>query len=137
MKKLKGLYNKHKELILYVFFGGLTTLCNFAVYYIFAHLFSFHEIAATIIAFVISVLFAFFTNRKYVFASRAKGMKQISSELVKFFGSRLFSGGLDLLIMYVFVTLLLFNDMLIKLLSNVLVVIINYIFSKLFVFKRK
>lgn len=131
------LCQKYKELILYVFFGGLTTLCNLVCYYIFAHLLGLDEITATVIAFVVSVLFAFFTNRRYVFMSDAKGTKQVTSELVKFFGSRLFSGGLDVLIMYLFVSLLLYNDMLIKILSNILVIILNYIFSKLFVFRKK
>lgn len=137
MEKIKCLYIKYKELILYVFFGGLTTLCNIVSYYIFAHMFFLNEIASTILAFIISVLFAFFTNSRYVFMSKAKGFKQVSNELVKFFGARLFSGGLDVLIMYIFVTLLMFNDIVIKILSNIIVIILNYLFSKLFVFKTK
>ncbi|MFZ2539257.1 MAG: GtrA family protein [Oscillospiraceae bacterium] len=137
MEKIKRLYLKHKELILYVFFGGLTTLCNLICYYIFAHIFSIDEITSTIISFIVSVLFAFFTNRRYVFMSNAKGVKQVTNELARFFGARLFSGGLDVLMMYLFVTLLLFNDMLIKILSNIVVIILNYIFSKLFVFRKK
>ncbi|MEG0693627.1 MAG: GtrA family protein [Oscillospiraceae bacterium] len=137
MEQLKVLYVKHKELILYVFFGGLTTFCNLLCYYIFAHIFAVDELISTIIAFVVSVLFAFFTNRRYVFMSTAKGMKQITGELTKFFGARLFSGGLDVLLMYLFVTLLLYNDMLIKILSNIIVILLNYIFSKRFVFREK
>ena len=137
MKTLKQIVQKHKELILYGFFGGLTTLCNFVVYYISAHVLSIDELSATVIAFIVSVLFAFFTNRQYVFQSKATGMKQITLELTKFFGSRLFSGGLDLLLMYIFVTLLNYNDMVVKLLSNVIVIILNYIFSKVFVFRKK
>ena len=67
MKTLKQIVQKHKELILYGFFGGLTTLCNFVVYYISAHVLSIDELSATVIAFIVSVLFAFFTNRQYVF----------------------------------------------------------------------
>ncbi len=137
MDKVKNLYLKHRELILYVFFGGLTTLCNLICYYVLAHILSINEITSTIISFIISVLFAFFTNRRYVFMSDAKGVQQVTNELVKFFGARLFSGGLDVLIMYIFVTLLLFNDMFIKVLSNIVVIILNYIFSKLFVFRKK
>lgn len=137
MEKLKKIYTTHKEIILYVFFGGLTTLCNLVCYYIFAHILSVDELISTIIAFFISVLFAFATNRRYVFMSNAKGVKQTTAELIKFMGSRLFSGGLDLLLMYIFVTLLLFNDLLIKILSNIIVIILNYILSKLFVFRKK
>lgn len=136
MEKLITCYQKHKEIIHYVFFGVLTTVCNFVVYFILVRVFLIDEITSTIIAFIVSVLFAFFTNRKYVFSSKAVGFKETASELTKFFGSRLFSGGLDVLIMYIFVTLLLFNDILIKILSNIFVVILNYIFSKIFVFKK-
>lgn len=131
------IFKKYREIIVYVFFGGLTTLCNIFVYWICAHPLNIDEITSTIIAFVVSVIFAFATNRIWVFHSGARGIKEIAYELCRFFGARLFSGGLDVLIIFVFVTHMGFNDMIIKLLSNVMVVILNYIFSKLFVFKKK
>lgn len=136
-EKIKALFIKYKEYVLYIFFGGLTTLVNVLSFWVFVYLFHLDEINSTIIAFVISVIFAFLTNRKWVFESKAKGAKAIFFETTKFFSSRLFSGGLDLLIMFIFVTVLAFNAMVIKLLSNILVIILNYVFSKVFVFKKK
>lgn len=135
--KIKAFFYEYKEYILYIFFGGLTTLSNIISYALLRHLFSIDELTATVIAFIISVIFAFFTNRKWVFESKASGFKAILSEGIKFFGSRLFSGGTDLLIMFIFVTQAGFNDMLIKILSNILVIILNYLLSKVFVFKKK
>lgn len=137
MGGLRRIFLKYRELISYVFFGGLTTLCNIFVYWVLARIFSADELISTAIAFVISVIFAFYTNRKWVFFSKEKGVRPVFFEGCKFFASRLFSGGLDLLIMFIFVTILNYNDMIIKILSNILVIILNFIFSKLFVFKKK
>ena len=91
---------------------------------------------STILAFIISVLFAYLTNRKWVFESKAKG-KEILTELVKFFLCRFATGIFDFLCMYVLVDLLQFNDVIIKILSNVIVIILNFVASKLLVFNKK
>lgn len=137
MDRIKALYQKYRELILYVFFGGLTTVVNFVSYAVFAKMLGVDEITSTVIAFVLSVIFAYLTNRKWVFQSRASGWRAIGYEVATFFGGRIFSGLLDVLIMYVFVTRLGFYDLLIKILSNILVIILNFIISKLIVFRKK
>lgn len=137
MEKIKKLYFKYQEMIAYLFFGGLTTVCNFVVYFIATRLFTQNELVAAIEAFVISVIFAFWTNRKWVFKSSAKGIKAVSAELAKFFSGRLFSGGMDLLIIFIFVTRMGMNDLIIKIISNILVIILNYFISKLLVFKKE
>lgn len=137
MEKIKALFQKYRELILYVFFGGLTTIVNFVSYALLAKAAHVDEITSTVIAFVLSVIFAYLTNHKWVFQSRAAGWKAVSYEVATFFGGRVFSGLLDVLIMYVFVTRLGCYDLLIKILSNILVIILNFIISKLIVFRKK
>lgn len=136
MKLLKSLFLKYRELILYVFFGGLTTLVNWAGYWLLADVFHVPYLWATAIAQVLSILFAYVTNRIWVFESKAKGFSAVFWEMVRFFGCRAASFVLDLLCMRIGVGGLHINDMVMKLLSNVIVVIVNYVFSKLIVFRK-
>lgn len=136
MKQLKSLFLQYKELILYVFFGGLTTLVNWGGYWILADLLHVPYLWATAIAQILAILFAYITNRKWVFQSRAKGVAPVLWEMVRFFGCRAFSFVLDLGCMWVGVDLLHINDKVMKLLSNVVVIIVNYVFSKLIVFRK-
>ena len=134
MERIKELYNKYREMILYLFFGGCTTLVNIAAYYICSKI-GFGTALGTVIAWVLSVLFAYVTNRKYVFESNSCGFSAVLKEIVGFFMCRLATGLLDLAVMVVFVDYLRFNDMLIKILSNIVVIVLNYIASKLMIFK--
>lgn len=136
MGTLKALYLKYKELILYVFFGGLTTLVNWGGYWLLADLCHVPYLWATAIAQIAAILFAYVTNRIWVFESKAKGFSAIFWEMVRFFGCRAFSFVLDLLCMRVGVGTLHINDKVMKLLSNVIVIIVNYVFSKLIVFRK-
>lgn len=136
MERIKALFNKYRELILYLFFGGCTTLVNIISYYICSKI-GIGTALGTVIAWVLSVLFAYITNRKYVFESKAFGFAPILRETAGFFLCRLATGLLDLAIMVVFVDYLHFNDMLIKILSNIIVIVLNYIASKLMIFKSK
>lgn len=134
MERIKALFNKYRELILYLFFGGCTTLVNIISYFICSRI-GIRTSVSTIIAWVLSVLFAYITNRNYVFASKAFRFEPIIKEIAGFFLCRLATGLLDLAIMVVFVDYLHFNDMLIKMLSNIIVIVLNYIASKLMIFK--
>ena len=93
-------------------------------------------LVSTAIAWVLSVLFAYFTNRVWVFQSTASGTKAILREIGSFFGCRLLSGAIDMGIMFLCVSVLGLPDKLIKILANVVVIILNYLFSKLFIFKK-
>jgi putative flippase GtrA len=135
-ENLKKLFYKYKEIILYCIFGGLTTIINIIAYFIFSRFFNVNYLVSNIIAWVLSVLFAYVTNKTFVFQSRNTEVKYVIKELIAFIGSRLFSGVLDFGIMYVFVDVLSFNDFIIKIIANVIVIVINYIFSKLMVFKK-
>lgn len=138
MKKLFDLYKKHKEGINYLIFGGLTTVLSLIVYYVLTWTIINPNDAielqiANILSWVCGFLFAYFTNRKYVFNS--KNEKKIK-EFISFFLSRISTLFLDMLIMFIFVTLLKYNDQLFKIISQVLVIVTNYILSKVFVFKK-
>ena len=130
-----NLFNKYREVIAYLFFGGCTTLINIISFWICVRLFSISATISTIIAWFLSVLAAYLTNRTWVFNSKASGIKEITSEITKFFSCRILTGLLDLVIIYVFVERLGFYDMLIKIISNVIVVIANFVASKLIIFK--
>lgn len=136
MIKIKELFAKYREMILYLFFGGCTTLVNIVVYYICSRI-GLGTAVSTVIAWVLSVLFAYVTNRKYVFESKAVGFVPILKETAGFFLCRLATGLLDLAIMVVCVDLLHFNDMIIKILSNIVVIVLNYVASKLLIFKNQ
>lgn len=127
---------KYRELILYVFFGVLTTLVNWASYWFLADLLKMDYMAATFIAQVLSILFAYVTNRTWVFESKVAGAKGIAVEMAKFFGARGVSLVLDMAVMYLGVGVLHVNDKVMKIISSVIIIIANYVFSKLFVFKK-
>ena len=124
MKKIKELITSCREVLAYLFFGVCTTLVTGTT-------------AGTVTAWILSVLFAYVTNRRWVFESRADSAIGIVREGLSFFSCRLATGILDLTVMVFFVELLHQNDMLIKILSNVLVIILNYLASKLFIFQRE
>ena len=142
MEKIKELYLKYKEIVNYLIFGVLTTIVSLAVKYILLFTILNPQNAielqiAIIISWIAACLFAYVTNRKYVFESKSN---KIFKELVSFFASRLVTLGIEMLIMYIFVTLLKLNSdtwvVIWTLISQVAIIIGNYIFSKLFVFKK-
>ena len=135
--RISELLQKYKSQILYLFFGGCTTLVNVAVYGLCAHAANLSTTLSIIIAWAISVLFAYLTNRTWVFDSQARTAEEIAREMGSFFLGRSATGVLDLVIMYVCVDRLGLPDMLIKLLSNVVVIVLNYVISKLIVFSKK
>ena len=139
MEKLKELYLKYKEVINYLIFGVLTTLVSLAVYYISVFTFLNPENAiqlqiANILSWIAGVTFAYFTNRKYVFESKEKNK---AKEAGKFVLARVITLIMDMIIMWLGVTVLHLNDKLIKIISQVVIIVSNYIFSKLFVFKKQ
>lgn len=137
MKTLISLFSRFREQILYLFFGVCTTAVNFAVYFGCTRLFRMDTVSASTLGWLLSVLFAYVTNRRWVFESKAHGVSEVAKELIAFFGGRLATGVLDIAIMYVTVDLLHFNDAVMKLLSNVIVIVLNYVISKLMVFRKK
>lgn len=132
----KQLYEKYKDLIPYGIFGVLTTVVNIASYWVAAHTLSLSVVVSTVIAWILSVLFAYATNRKWVFHSEAAGLNAIMKEMTSFFGCRLATGFIDLACMFVFVDVLHFDDVVIKVIANIIVIVLNYVASKLIIFKH-
>ncbi|WP_297979628.1 GtrA family protein [uncultured Methanobrevibacter sp.] len=124
--------NLKKELIFYLIFGVLTTLVNIMVYLFFVKLFSVNYIISNILAWFFSVLFAYITNRLWVFESQNDN---IIKECFLFFGGRLFSGVVDTGMMILFIDILCFGDFISKVIIQVFVVVLNYVISKLLIFK--
>lgn len=122
-----------REIVLYVIFGCITTLVNILSYNLFYYPLSFSNILSTILSWVISVIVAYFTNKKMVFGIKEKGDL---SKIANFFALRGATGVLDLIIMYVGVDLLLLSGFCVKIFSNVVVIVLNYIFSKFYIFKK-
>lgn len=121
-----------RELILYVVFGAFTFFVNLISYFFFANLLGINYLVSNAIAWFLSVLFAYVTNRIWVFESKSP---DILKEMSLFFGGRIFSGVVDMLLMYTFIDLLVFDGSISKIVVQVIVIILNYIFSKLIVFK--
>lgn len=136
-QKGKALFHQYRELISYVFFGGLTTLVNIVCYWLLATPLGWGTVPSTVVAWVLSVAFAYVTNKLFVFDSKSWALAVVGREAVSFFGCRAFSGALDVFFMWLFVDVLHMNDLLIKILSNIVVIVLNYVFSKLFIFKHK
>lgn len=128
-------FHKYKEGIFYLFFGGCTTLVNIISFMILRY-FHIEKYISNGIAWFISVLFAFITNKLFVFESRGKKFSESLREGVTFFGFRILSLLFDMGIMYVLMDLLNINELFSKIVANVFVIIINYVFSKLFIFKK-
>lgn len=131
------LLKKHRHILFYLIFGVLTTAVNFIVYYICARLLNIDTVPSTIISWIIAVLFAYITNRKWVFESQVTTRKGILIEIGMFFLFRLATGILDTVIMYVTVDVWEFNELIMKIVSNIIVIILNYVFSKLLIFRKR
>ena len=136
-EKLIALFHKHEQIISYVFFGGLTTLVNFIVYYPLYNLCHLSASLSNILAWIVAVIFAYLTNKPFVLKSKDWSIKTVAPEFTKFVGSRFGSGLLETVIIRITVDILLWNGNLWKIIVSVLVVILNYITSKFFAFKKK
>lgn len=138
MKNIKSLYLKYKEIVNYLIVGVLTTVVSLGVYYICTVTFlnpknAFQLQVANVISWICAVIFAYFTNRKYVFESKNPN---ILKEASSFFLARIGTLLMDMGVMFLGVTVMSGNDKIAKLVSQVVVTIGNYVFSKLFVFKE-
>lgn len=133
---MKEFIKKHRQLLLYVFFGGCTTVVSIGSFVLFDTVLGVHELLANILSWILAVSFAYLTNRKWVFCSQAKS-KAFFQEFVSFYAGRLLTLGLEEGLLLVFVTWLNFPSTAIKLVAQILVLIGNYVISKLLVFRDK
>ena len=128
-------YNKIKEILWYAFFGLLTTLVNIISFYLLDKT-GMNVYLNNFIAWFVAVLFAFITNKLYVFNSKSMDKKVVLKEILSFFFFRILSLGIDMAGMYICLSILNLGKMLSKVLINIIAIIANYIFSKIFIFKK-
>ena len=136
MEKLKALMVRYRDVIVYLVFGVLTTAVNYLVYLPCYNVLGLSGSASNAIAWVGAVAFAYLTNKPFVFRSHDWSAKTVIPELTKFVGCRIGSGVLETAIIFLTVDWLGWNGNVMKLLTSVLVVVLNYIGSKLLVFKK-
>lgn len=137
MKKLREFIIRYYDLLAYLFFGGLTTVVNYVVYLPCYNWWGISSSVSNVIAWVVAVAFAFFTNKPFVFKSYDWSAKTVWPELTKFVGCRIGSGVLETAFLFITVDTLSWNGNWMKLITSVLVVILNYFGSKFLVFVKK
>lgn len=136
LQKIRELLVKYWDILSYLFFGGLTTVVNYLVYLPVYNLLGLSAAVSNAIAWVVAVAFAYLTNKPFVFKSHDWSAKTVIPELTKFVSCRIASGVMETAILFVAVDLLNWNGNIWKLVTSVLVVILNYFGSKLLVFKK-
>ena len=136
LQKIRALVEKHWDIVTYLIFGVLTTVVNYLVYLPIYNLLVASAAVSNAIAWVAAVAFAFLTNKPFVFKSHDWSAKTVLPELSKFVGCRVASGVLETLILLLAVDILGWNGNIWKIITSVLVVILNYVASKLLVFRK-
>lgn len=136
IEKIRAFVEKHWDMVSYLFFGVLTTAVNYLVYLPLYNLLGISAAVSNIMAWVAAVVFAYVTNKPFVFKSHDWSMKTVLPELGKFVGCRAASGGLETVLILLTVDILGWNGNIWKLIISVLVVILNYVSSKLLVFRK-
>ena len=137
--KLGGLCEKlwnNTELVAYLFAGVATTIVNYVVYFAATRWMGLGVMSGTWFAWVIAVAFGYVVNKAFVFHTHCETTAALVKEAASFFAMRLVSLGMETVLMFVTVELLGMNDLVMKLVTNIVVIIANYVFSKLFIFKK-
>ena len=136
LRLLDPFYQKHREVLLYLFFGAVTTAVSWVTFYLFHYPLAIDELTSNLISWILAVFVAFVTNRIWVFSETAKE-GGFFKEMFLFFGSRVVTLLVEMAIIAVFVTWLAFDAMAVKIVANIVVLILNYILSKLVVFHKQ
>ena len=137
VKLILGLMKKYQSFIAYAVFGVFTTIVNIAVYGICYNRLGLSNTISNVFAWILAVTFAYLTNKVWVFDSKSWSWSVLKREIIAFISCRIATGVLDIVIMFVCVDVLGWHALLMKVASNVLVIILNYVFSKLIIFKKK
>lgn len=127
--------NRAKELTAYIFWGAVTTLVNYAVYFVCTKLFVIHYLLSNLIAWFLSVLFAYIVNKVFVFASKDWSGKRLFKEIWQFMAARVFSGAAETGMLWVLVDIMGYQDTIIKITAGMFVIVVNYVFSKWIIFR--
>jgi len=132
---IKKVYKKYREIINYLIAGACTVIVSVVTYALFTKVFHFHYIISNILSWILAVIFAYFVNSKFVFGSMASKKDRVY-EIINFFKYRILSLIIETLLMYFLVELILVNDMISKVIVQIVVIVLNYLFSKFLVFKK-
>lgn len=130
-------YKKNKEVLLYLFFGGLAFLVSIGTYALFNVVWKMNELIANAFSWIITVLFAFFTNRVWVFQAKTDGVGEFLKQMTSFYAGRVITLVVEEAILLTFITCLHFSSMPVKIAAQIVVIVLNYIISKLWVFSNK
>ena len=136
IKLILNLMEKYKSFIAYAVFGVFTTIVNIVTYKVCYSSLGINNTVSNIIAWIFAVFFAYLTNKVWVFGSYSWKWKVLKKEILAFVSCRLATGVLDIVIMYICVDIMEWPALLMKIASNVIVIILNYVFSKLVIFKK-
>ena len=136
LRILNPFYKKNKEILLYLFFGGLTFIVSIASYAFFNIQIGWNALVANIGSWILAVAFAYVTNRIWVFDSNASTATEFMKEIASFVGGRVATLVIEELILFIFITNMGMNSMLIKVIAQIIVIVLNYVISKLIVFKK-
>lgn len=131
------IYKKYKEAIDYLFWGGVAFVLSMVLFYLFANVCGIYEQIANILSWIICVIFTYLTNRIFVFQSKVRGLKNIFMEFKDFVTARLLTLVMENVILCVMIDLLTINNMIAKLVGQFVVIVSNYILSKLWIFKKE
>ena len=134
-RPLRPFYSAHKEVLLYLFFGGLTTLVSILTFAFFTVALGIDVLWSNVLSWILAVSFAYVTNRTWVFASGADTRAGVVREIASFFGGRVATLLMEEALLYVFITRLGLPAMPVKIAAQAAVIAANYVISKLFVFK--
>lgn len=141
MKKLWNfcwdMYKKYEEGINYLIFGFLAFVLNYVLYILFAGVMGIHHLVSTALSWALTVIFAYWTNRTFVFRSKNSDAKSVREEFISFIGARVATGLLEMGLMFLMVDLAALNEFISKFVCQVLVIVANYFLSKLWIFKEK
>lgn len=136
-EKIKNIYYQNKSVILYLIFGVLSTVVNILVYALCSKILHINYAISNVISWIFAVTFAYLTNRVYVFDSNANTKKSVIKEIILFYYYRIVTLILEFILLYLGITLLHIDDLIVKIIANVIVIVANYIFSKFLIFKNK
>ena len=134
---IRKIWKKHEEAMNYLFWGGVAFVLSMILFYIFANILDLYEQIANILSWIICVIFTYFTNRTFVFKSKNRGFRKVVKEFTDFVTARILTLVMENMILFVMIDLLNIHNMLAKLVGQFVVIVSNYILSKLWIFRKK
>ena len=130
-------WKKHEEGMNYLFWGGVAFVLSMVLFHLFANIMHLYEQIANIFSWILCVIFTYVTNKIFVFKSKTKGLKRILKEFKDFVVARILTLVMENIILFVMIDLMTINNMIAKLVGQFVVIVSNYIFSKLWIFKKE